>query len=168
MRKLAFSAAVTLAPLAWWPGKRFVMSYDPRLLFERIFASLQESPCKTLIDLSQSLHLSERTIQKAVSLSTGRSFRFLRDEVILTRVKWLFTAQPEVPIKELSSSVGFKSASSFARAVKRASGLSPEELRSRVAHEHPTAATFELPVVVNRLDHRHQRKPRWQECKEIH
>ncbi len=104
------------------------MSYDPRLLFERILTCLQESPCKTLEDLSQSLRLSERTIQKAVNLSAGKSF---------------FEEQPELPIKEVSFGVGFKSASSFARAVKRACGLSPEELRSRVAHELPIAQTLE-------------------------
>ncbi len=111
------------------------MSYDPRLLFERIFTYLRESPCRTLSDLSKRLQVSEGTIKKAVNLSTGKSFRLLRDKVILTRVKWLFAAQPEAPIKELSFGIGFKSASSFARAIKRASGLSPEELRSRVAHE---------------------------------
>ena len=126
---------------------RMIMSYDPRLLFERILTCLQESPCKTLEDLSQSLRLSERTIQKAVNLSTGRSFRFVRDEVILIRVKWLFEEQPELPIKEVSFGVGFKSASSFARAVKRACGLSPEELRSRVAHELPIAQTLEYSSV---------------------
>src|SRR6266704_1285900 len=79
---------------------RMIMSYDPRLLFERILTCLQESPCKTLEDLSQSLRLSERTIQKAVNLSTGRSFRFVRDEVILIRAKWLFEEQPELPIAQ--------------------------------------------------------------------
>jgi AraC family transcriptional regulator len=123
------------------------MSYDPRLLFQRIFACLEESPCKTLSDLSRSLCLSERTIQKAVNLSTGKSFRLLRDEVILNRVKCLFAARPEVPIKELSFGIGFKSASSFARAIKRASGLSPEELRSRVAHELPVQQIFEHSIV---------------------
>jgi len=121
---------------------RMIMSYDPRLLFERILTCLQESPCKTLEDLSQSLRLSERTIQKAVNLSAGKSFRFVRDEVILIRVKWLFEEQPELPIKEVSFGVGFKSASSFARAVKRACGLSPEELRSRVAHECSDCTDF--------------------------
>lgn len=109
------------------------MSYDPLLLFEKIFTCLDESPCKTLRDLAQNMHVSEGTIQKAVHLSTGKGFRFFRDEVLLTRVKWLFAAKPEVPIKELSFIIGFKSPSSFARAVKRASSLSPEELRSCVA-----------------------------------
>ena len=121
------------------------MSYDPRLLFERILRCLCESPCKTLGDLSQSLHLSERTIQKAVNLSTGKSFRFFRDELILARVKWLFEAQPELPIKELSFGVGFKSASAFARAIKRASGLSPEELRSRVGLKLPSMESLDPP-----------------------
>lgn len=122
------------------------MSYDPRLLFEKILACLDANPCKTLRDLSQSLHISEGTIQKAVQLSTGKGFRLLRDEVILTRVKWLFAEQPEVPIKELSFGIGFKSASSFARTIRRASGLSPEELRSGVG-ELPVIRTLEHSLV---------------------
>jgi len=43
--------------------------------------------------------------------------------------------QPEWAIKQVSFEVGYKSARSFARAIKRASGLSPEELRSRMAQE---------------------------------
>lgn len=128
------------------------MSYDPRLLFERIWGCLQEGPCKTLKDLSQSLQLSERTIQKSVSLSTGKSFRLLRDEVILARVKWLFKAHPELPIKELSSRMGFESASSFSRAIKRASGLSPEEVRSCLASEFPNAETVENSVANRTAD----------------
>jgi hypothetical protein len=60
------------------------MSYDPRLLFEKIFALLNECPSNSLKDLSQVLHINERTIQKAVNLSTGNRFSLLRDEVILT------------------------------------------------------------------------------------
>src|SRR6267378_4555140 len=111
------------------------MSYDPRLLFEEISTCLHESPSKTLLDISQNLRVSRRTIEKAVSVSTGRTFRRLREEILLTRVKSLFASQRTLAIKELCFKVGFKSARSFARAIKRASGSSPEELRFRVARE---------------------------------
>jgi hypothetical protein len=51
------------------------MSYEPRLLFEEISVCLRESPCKTLVDISQSLRVSRRTIEKAVCMSTGGTFR---------------------------------------------------------------------------------------------
>ena len=115
------------------------MSYDSRLLFEEISICLHESPSKTLIDISQNLRVSRRTIEKAVSVSTGGTFRRLREEILLTRVRSLFASQPTHAIKELGFEVGFKSARSFARAIKRACGSSPEELRFRVGRELLTA-----------------------------
>ena len=112
-----------------------VMSYDPTLLFDRILSSLDESPSKTLADLLQTLQVSRRTIEKAIRLSTGGTFRLLREEILLVQAKALFASQPTLPIKELGFRLGFKSATSFARAVKRASGFSPEDLRIRVARE---------------------------------
>jgi len=78
---------------------------------------------------------ARRTIEKAIRLSTGGSFRLLREEILLVQAKALFASQPTLPIKELGFRLGFKSATSFARAVKRASGFSPEDLRIRVARE---------------------------------
>src|SRR2546421_7304994 len=110
-----------------------IMSYDPRLLFEEISICLHESPSKTLLDISNNLQVSRRTIEKAISTSTGGTFRRLREEILLTRFRSLCTSQPTLAIKELCFAVGFKSATSFARAIKRACASSPEELRFRVA-----------------------------------
>jgi AraC-like DNA-binding protein len=111
------------------------MSYEAKLLFEEISVCLHNSPSKTLVDISRSLRVSRRTIEKAVSISTGRTFRRIREEILLTNVRSLIASQPTLAIKELCFAVGFKSASSFARAIKRACGSSPEELRFRVARE---------------------------------
>lgn len=109
------------------------MSYDPRLLFEEIAESLQKNPRKTLEELSQCLRVSKRTIKKTVRLTTGGNFRSYREGVLMDRVKGFFAVQPEVAIKVLSIDLGFKSPSSFARAVRRASGSCPGELRTAVA-----------------------------------
>ncbi|HKW61209.1 MAG TPA: helix-turn-helix domain-containing protein [Candidatus Acidoferrum sp.] len=121
------------------------MSYDPGILFEQISASLKESPQETLEELSQSLRVSKRTIKKIVRLATGGNFRQYREGVLMDRVRGFFAVQPEVAIKVLSIDLGFKSPSSFARAVRRASGSCPGELRTVVAVELPRAekhATF--------------------------
>jgi transcriptional regulator GlxA family with amidase domain len=111
------------------------MSYDSRLLFEAISISLHESPSKTLLDISKNLRVSRRTIEKAISSSTGGTFRQFREEILLRSVRSLCVSQPTLAIKELCFAVGFKSARSFARAIKRVSGSSPEEFRFRVARE---------------------------------
>lgn len=121
------------------------MSYDPRMLFEQISASLKENPRKTLEELSQIMGVSKRTIKKTVRLATGGNFRSYREEVLMDRVKGFFAVQPGVAIKVLSIDLGFKSPSSFARAVRRASGSCPGELRTVGAGELPRAekhATF--------------------------
>ena len=124
------------------------MSYDPRIpriLFEQIAASLTENPRRTLEELSQSLRVSKRTIKKTVRTVTGGTFRSYREGVLMDRVKGFFAVQLGVAIKVLSIDLGFKSPSSFARAVRRASGSCPGELRTVVAGELPRAekhATF--------------------------
>lgn len=105
------------------------MSYNPKLLFEKINVCLDESPCITLRELSQRLRVSGRTIERSCRLSFGKNFRRLREEILVTRVARIFELAPDIAIKELSYGVGFKSTSSFARAIKRASGLCPEQLR---------------------------------------
>ena len=111
------------------------MSYDPKLLFEQISAYLNEDPRKALEELSQNLHVSKRTIKKSVRLATGGNFRQYREEVLLERVKGFFAMQPGVAIKVLSIDLGFRSPSSFARAIRRASGACPGDLRANVLGE---------------------------------
>src|SRR5437763_14691086 len=117
------------------------MSYDPRISFEQIAASLKQNPRKTLEELSQSLRVSKRTIKKTVRLATGGNFRSYREGVLMDRVKGFFAVQPGVAIKVLSVELGVKSPSSFARAVRRASGSCPGELRTVAAGRLLTAET---------------------------
>ena len=105
------------------------MSYDQQLLFEAISASLRRSPCISLLELSVELSVSRRTIQKVVGNVTGKSFRDLREGILIARVRTLCLSGPSLAIKELSFKLGYQSARSFARAVRRASGVSPQQLR---------------------------------------
>jgi transcriptional regulator GlxA family with amidase domain len=68
-------------------------------------------------------------------VTTGKKFSDLREEILIAKVRELFVLQPELAIKEVSFAVGHRSARSFARAVRRACGFSPEEFRSRVTQE---------------------------------
>jgi AraC-like DNA-binding protein len=115
------------------------MSYNCTLLFYRVSACLRENPRKTLRELSRELRVSDRTIEKAVSLATGATFKQFREGVFLGQVRQLFSARPDVTIKEVSLGLGFNSSSSFARAVRRVSGLAPEQLRSCVGCQHAGA-----------------------------
>jgi|SRR5580700_2100444 AraC family transcriptional regulator len=111
------------------------MSYDHQLLQDTVLSRLRRAPSCLLGDLSRELCVSRRTIQKAVSTATGKTFRHFREEMLVERVRIILASNPMMSVKELSFVVGFKSPSSFSRAIKRACLCCPEELRSRMVRE---------------------------------
>jgi AraC-like DNA-binding protein len=129
------------------------MSYDQKRLFDVILLSLSERPLCLLGDLSRELCISKGSIAKAVHTATGKTFRHLREEILLEQVRVLLAAQPTCTIKELAFGLGYKSPRSFARAIRRVSGTSPEELRaSRVISSSRRDSLGATPnhVTVNR------------------
>jgi len=110
----------------------YIMSYDLALLFSQAVEHLAKNPSMTLRALSQTLHVSRRTVENAIHLSTGQTFRHFRDDMILRSVKMHFASSPDMAIKEVAFALGFNSASSFARAIRRACGCSPVGLRSQI------------------------------------
>jgi AraC-like DNA-binding protein len=96
---------------------------------------LHRTPCALLGDLALELRVSRRTIENSVHMTAGKTFRALRKEILVDRVSTILASNPALPVKELSFAVGFKSASSFSRAIKRACGCCPDELRSRAVRE---------------------------------
>jgi AraC-like DNA-binding protein len=110
------------------------VSYDHALLCDSISKSLHRNTALSLIDLSRELRVGRRTIQAGIRVTTGKTFRKFREEILLARVNSFFASRPGLAIKELSFEVGYACPQSFARAVKRASGMSPEELRSVIVN----------------------------------
>ena len=111
------------------------VSYDHGLLHLRVSLSLQRKPNTSLRELSRELHVSRRTIQNAVISVAGKKFRDLQEETLLARVQSILMTRPGIAIKELSCDVGYRSPQSFARALRRACGVPPEQLRARIARE---------------------------------
>src|SRR5437016_7460787 len=110
------------------------MSYDHRLLCKRIAVSLRRNPSSPLGKLSPELRVSRRTIQNAIHSVTGRTFRDLRGEILLARIKNLLASPPNSTIRKLSLKAGYRSPRAFARAVRRACGMSPQQLRLHEAN----------------------------------
>ncbi len=110
------------------------MSYDHRLLCKRISLSLQRNPSSSLQELSRELRVSRRTIQNAVHSVTGKTFRDLRGEILLARIKNLLASAPNTAIRKVSLEAGYRSPRAFARAVRRACGISPQQLRLHEAN----------------------------------
>ena len=108
------------------------MSSKQDLLLNAVIRGLSGAPFTPLGNLARELHVSTRTLQNVIKLTTGKTFRKLRDELLLGKVKGLLESDPTRAIKDLSSKLGCKSPRSFARTVKHACGFSPEQLRSRI------------------------------------
>jgi transcriptional regulator GlxA family with amidase domain len=104
-------------------------------LLDAILLHLRQTPCGLLRNLCAELRVSRRTIENSVHLGTGKTFREVRKEILLDHVNCILAANPAISVKELSFAVGFKSASSFSRAIKRACGSCPKELRSHTVRE---------------------------------
>jgi AraC-like DNA-binding protein len=111
------------------------VSYDHRLLLEEISLSLHRNPCRSLESLSRELQVSRRTIQKVLINTTGKSLRQCKEEIVIAKLRSLLIERPISAIKELSFAIGYKSPRSFARAIRRVCGVSPEQLRSRITGE---------------------------------
>jgi AraC-like DNA-binding protein len=111
------------------------VSYNYELLFEKINFCMRRNPCVSVEDMSKELKVSRRTIQEIIAFRAVKPYSSLRQEILIAKVTMLFIQEPHLVIKEISFAVGFTSASAFARAVKRACGLSPKNLRSRVSRD---------------------------------
>ena len=111
------------------------MRYEAKFLFDAVSLRLTRTPSRLLGEFSRELRVSRRTIERAVIVASGKTFRKLREEILVERVRSTFTTDPTRGIKELASRLGYKSPRSFARAIRRACGSSPEELRSRIIRD---------------------------------
>ena len=111
------------------------MLYAHEFLLDAVLSRLHQTPYCLLGDLALQLRVSRRTIENSIHIVAGKTFRDLRKEILVDRVRSLLASNPTMSVKELSFAVGFKSANSFSRAIKRACGSSPEELRSRIVHD---------------------------------
>ena len=78
------------------------MSYEYNLLADAVLRSLRQARPPLLGELTRDLHVSRRTLENAVTITTGKTFRDVREELLVERVKSLLESHPTRAIKELS------------------------------------------------------------------
>ena len=92
-------------------------------LFERAFVGRGE-----MKSVAEGLRMSERSLRR--HLATERtSFPKLRMEALSARAKQLLI-EPDIPIKEIASSMGFSDATAFHRAFRTWTGMTPSAFRA--------------------------------------
>jgi AraC-like DNA-binding protein len=105
------------------------MAYDFRLIFQAIEACLRANARVHLSDLARQLGVERHTVERAVRMATGMTFRQLRVEVAKAKVLALLGSGTVVSIKGMAFEMGFTSESAFCRFCKRAFGLRPTQFR---------------------------------------
>lgn len=109
------------------------MSYDRSLLFSDFARRLQHTPSKSLDRLSREMGVGRRTLQNALAKFSGKRFKDFQRDVLLFVIRDHLSRQPTLTVKEMAYCVGYPSPRSFTRAIKKACGMSPLELRSSLA-----------------------------------
>jgi AraC-like DNA-binding protein len=105
------------------------MAYDLRRLFRKLEDEFHVQPYRRLTTLSGQIGIDRYTIEKAIRLSTGTSFRLYQKSLMTNDIVLTVEQEPHLSIKELSHKLGFASERSFRRFVKSAFGVSPTTLR---------------------------------------
>jgi AraC-like DNA-binding protein len=95
----------------------------------KIINKLLPSGCPSEETVAFKLHMSKRTLQRKLK-SEGHSFLPLLTNVRLMLAKQLLTLNT-LPITEISYQLGYSSPSTFARAFKKQTSLSPVEFRGK-------------------------------------
>jgi len=103
-------------------------SYDEILVEVRLILAL--TPRVQLSALSKRTHIDRHLIERAVHELTGCSFRDYRQkEVAVQAVK--LVAETNALMKQIATGMGYRSHSAFCRMVKRATGITPRQIRRK-------------------------------------
>ncbi len=105
------------------------MAYDLRKLFRIINSYLLSSPRVSLQELSRRTGVERHTIEKAVRMATGMTFRELRNRMMLEEARRLLEDEPNRSIKEIAFMLNYRSQRAFSRFMRTMAGNSPSELR---------------------------------------
>ncbi len=104
------------------------MTYDLTCLFLEAEARLSESPQLHLYELAAELGVSCRTVETALRLGCGKTYRQLKKQKRLARARTLLK-RPSLSRKEIAALVGYRSAEAFSRFVKSCTGKPPSRFR---------------------------------------
>lgn len=107
------------------------MAYDLPRLYETVRSHLWFNPDLQLDELSQLLKVERHTVEKAVRLATGKTFRELKKDILFRLAIQRLRDDPSLSIKEVAFKLGYCSQRSFCRFVKAMAGCPPTQLRAK-------------------------------------
>lgn len=115
------------------------MTYNHYQIFLRLDEMLSSNPTIKLSDISGSLRMERRTIERVVKEFAATSFRLYRKNKLLEYSFRLLTQNGCLSLKEVATRIGFSGLSSFSRFVKLHTGQNPTSIR-----QDPTLLSAQL------------------------
>jgi len=115
-------------PLSASPSGRLA-AWQYRKIRERL---AQGAPIPTAAELAALCGISVRHLNRQFHALTGSSVADYVGTFVIARAKAMLRDQ-DAPIKSVAHALGFSHSTSFARAFRRATGLSPQRFRQRAA-----------------------------------
>jgi len=109
------------------------MAYDHFGLYQRILFHLEATPRITLTALSRELVVDRHTLERALHVHAGGSFKEVQSSVLFQKAQKLLITKPNWSIKEVAFHLGYGSRRSFERLIRSRCDLSPAEFRKRVS-----------------------------------
>lgn len=112
-------------------GQELLVKRPQSSLLEPVAAALERDPAdqRTLTEWADRLGVSERTITRAFRQETGLSFA--RWQTALRTQHAALLLGRGMPVDEVADAVGYRSASAFGAAFRRATGLTPSRFHLR-------------------------------------
>jgi AraC-like DNA-binding protein len=104
------------------------MAYNLRNLFVEVESRLLRKPQIRLSEIARDLRVSRRTVETAVNLARGTTFRQLQKQKVLAKAEELLD-QANLSRKEIAALLGYQSPGAFSRFIKSNTGHSPTQLR---------------------------------------
>lgn len=106
------------------------MTYDLPKLSDKVQAVLAKYPRMRLDRVAQQFRVDRHTLEKAIRIATGKSFRQLQQEALLHKSMSLLLSEPALSVKDIAFRVGYGSPQAFQRFIKRVSGRTPIQIRA--------------------------------------
>ena len=104
------------------------MTYNLINLFVEADSRLSDNPQLHLYDLAKELGVSSRTIETAIQLGCGKTYRQLKKQKRLEKLQVLLS-RGGLSRKEVAALIGFRSTEAFSRFVRSNTGKPPSELQ---------------------------------------
>lgn len=101
------------------------MSYNLFGIAQCVREEMVRHPDRKLCEFASNWKMHRHTIERAIRIAYGITFRGLRQSLLLNIASERLHAEPDLTVKELSGDLGYKSPKAFTKAFRKFTGVTP-------------------------------------------